>query len=47
MSWNVTQEWRPYFVQTSPTTKQVAGYIEVRDDFTLVTVHGAGHMAAK
>ena len=45
--WNVTAEWRPYFIQNSPTTKQVAGYVEVRDDFTLVTVHGAGQLAAK
>ncbi len=21
MGWNVTKEWTPYFVQTSPTTK--------------------------
>jgi len=47
LGWNVTEEWRPYFIQISPTTKQVAGYVETRGNFTLATVHNGGHMAAK
>lgn len=39
LGWNVTAEWRPYFVDD-----QVAGYIEERDGMTFLTVHGAGHM---
>ena len=45
--WNVTQEWAPYFIPVSETQKKVAGYVEIRDDFTFATVHGAGHLAAK
>lgn len=43
MNWTVTDVWRPYFIPVTETTKKVAGYVEVRDDFTLATVHGAGH----
>lgn len=41
LGWQVTEEWRPYFVNN-----QLAGYIEVYEgNFTFGTVHGAGHMA--
>lgn len=38
-SWEATDAWRPYYLDD-----QVAGYIEVYDQFTFATVHGAGHM---
>jgi hypothetical protein len=38
--WEVTEESREW---TTPDNKY-AGLIEVRDDFTFATVHGAGHM---
>ena len=38
-SWESTDAWRPYYLDG-----QVAGYIEVYDQFTFATVHGAGHM---
>jgi hypothetical protein len=44
--WNVTDAWRPYFYKLSPTTKQIVGYLESRDNFTLATVHNVGHFAA-
>lgn len=47
MGWPVTEEWRPYFLPVSETTKKVGGYVETRDDFTFATVHGAGHMPPK
>jgi len=47
LGWTVTDEWRPYFYKTTSTTKQIVGYIEQRGNFTLATVHNAGHMAAK
>jgi len=47
LGWPITDAWRPYFYKNTPTTKQIVGYIESRGDFTLATVHGAGHMAAK
>lgn len=47
MNWPITDEWRPYFFQNSKTTKQLVGYLEQRGNFTLATVHNAGHMAAK
>jgi hypothetical protein len=41
LNWKVTKEWQPYFYN-----EQLAGYIEQREGlFTLVTIHGAGHMA--
>jgi serine carboxypeptidase-like clade 1 len=41
VGWKVTDAWRPYYVNN-----QVAGYVEKREnEFTLVTVHGCGHMA--
>ena len=46
-NWTVTEPWRPYYIPVTNTTKKVAGYVEVRGDFTLATVHGAGHQAAK
>lgn len=39
LNWNVTEEWRPYFLND-----QVAGFTEAYDGLTLITVHGAGHM---
>jgi carboxypeptidase C (cathepsin A) len=45
--WNVTEAWRPYYIPVTADTKKVAGYVEVRGDFTLATVHGGGHQAAK
>ncbi len=44
--WNVTDEWRPYFYRVGPDTKSIVGYLESRDNFTLATVHNAGHFAA-
>lgn len=38
--WEVTEAYRPYYLEA-----QVAGYVESRGNFTLGTVHGAGHMA--
>ena len=40
LNWDVKQPWKPFYVNS-----QVAGYIEVRDGLTFVTIHGAGHMA--
>ena len=40
LNWKITQKWTPYFLNG-----QLAGYSEVRDGMTLVTIHGAGHMA--
>lgn len=39
MNWTIKQKWAPYFLNG-----QLAGYSEVRDGMTLVTIHGAGHM---
>jgi serine carboxypeptidase-like clade 1 len=40
MPWNITETWRPYFVNG-----QVGGYLEAYDSgLTFGTVHGAGHM---
>jgi len=47
LGWTITDEWRPYFFKNSATTKQIVGYIEERGNFTLATVHNAGHQAAK
>lgn len=45
LNWEVTEQWRPYYI-TNMYGQQVAGYVEVRDGgFTFATVHGAGHMA--
>lgn len=40
LNWKITKEWQPFFYN-----EQLAGYTEERGDFTLVTIHGAGHMA--
>lgn len=41
LNWKITKQWQPFFVN-----EQIAGYTEERDgNFTLVTIHGAGHMA--
>ena len=47
MNLTITKEWAPYFIQTSLTTKQIAGYIENYENLTLATVHGGGHMSAR
>jgi carboxypeptidase C (cathepsin A) len=47
MGWKVTKEWAPYFIPVTETTKKVAGYVEIRDDFTFATVHGAGSLASR
>ncbi len=44
LNWEIKEAWRPYYIQNMYGT-QVAGYVEVRDGLTFVTVHGAGHMA--
>lgn len=40
----VLDEWRPFYIQDTETTKHIGGYIEEYDGITLGTVHGAGHM---
>ena len=44
LNWPVKEAWRPYYIYNI-YGQQVAGYVEVRDGLTFVTVHGAGHMA--
>lgn len=44
LNWDIKEPWRPYYI-TNMYGQQVAGYVEVRDGLTFVTVHGAGHMA--
>lgn len=40
LNWTVITEWTPYTLNG-----QIAGYYEEYEpDFTLITVHGAGHM---
>jgi hypothetical protein len=40
LNWSVQEAWRPMMLDG-----QVAGYVEVHDGLTFVTIHGAGHMA--
>ena len=42
LAWEISEQWRPYYVNG-----QIAGMVEVRQDETFVfaTIHGAGHMA--
>ena len=42
---DVTEEWRPFYLNKDDDTKVVAGYIEVYENWlTFGTIHGAGHM---
>jgi serine carboxypeptidase-like clade I len=47
LNWEVTEEWRPYFYKITSSNKQLVGYIEQRGNFTLATVHNAGHFISK
>jgi carboxypeptidase C (cathepsin A) len=40
LNWSVQEAWRPMMLNG-----QVAGYVEIHDGLTFVTIHGAGHMA--
>ena len=40
MNWPITKNWTHFTVND-----QLGGYIEERNDFTFMTIHGAGHMA--
>lgn len=40
LNWEIKEKWTPFFYGG-----QLAGYKEVRDGMTFVTIHGAGHMA--
>jgi serine carboxypeptidase-like clade 2 len=40
MNWPVTKQWSTFKVDN-----HLAGYYEERDQFTLLIIHGAGHMA--
>ena len=46
MNRTVVNEWRPYYTNEAiGVKKEFAGYIEEYEgEFTLGTVHGAGHM---
>ena len=46
LNWTVTEEWRAFHIVDDAGITQVAGYTESREgNFTLATIHGAGHMA--
>ena len=47
LNFTITKEWAPYFLQTSPTTKQIAGYFENYGNLTFATVHGGGHIPGR
>jgi hypothetical protein len=40
LNWDIKESWKAFKMNG-----QVAGYVEVRDGLTFVTIHGAGHMA--
>lgn len=40
LNWTIKTKWSPYYVGS-----EFAGYKEIRDGMTFVTIHGAGHMA--
>lgn len=47
MNITVTEEWRPYYVDTGGdiVNKELGGFIETYEgDLTFATIHGAGHM---
>lgn len=45
LDWKVEEAWRPWFVPDEKAGDQLAGYVEIYEGLTFVTIHGAGHMA--
>ncbi|CDW88011.1 serine carboxypeptidase-like protein [Stylonychia lemnae] len=46
LNWNITEQYRPYYVYKNDGFRVVAGFTESREgNFTFASIHGTGHMA--